>query len=225
MLFAFMALSIGVFGALYLLHDRLIVTLFGPRSLVLNHFTKVALATFALIGAVAVLPPWGFGEPLEPNRNLGSWIAVLPIALFAVFIQTSAEEILFRGYIQQNLAARFRSPMIWMLVPSLLFGLAHYDPVYAGENAWVLVIWAGLFGLAMADLTARAGNLGPAMAVHFVNNVSAILIVSLPGKLDGASLYVLPFAMSDTEMIRAWIPVDFALSFVMWLVARLAIRR
>lgn len=225
LLFAFSGLSLGVFGILYFIHDRLVTTLFGPRAQLLNHFITVCLAVSALTVVVAILPPWGFGDPLIPNRALGSWIAVLPIALLGIFVQISAEEILFRGYLQQNLAARFRSPLVWMLVPSILFGFAHYDPEYAGENAWILMIWAGLFGLAMADLTARAGNLGPAMAIHFVNNVSAILIVSMPGELDGAALYVLPFAMSDVELIRAWMPVDFALSFVMWLVARLVIRR
>ena len=83
----------------------------------------------------------------------------------------------------------------------------------------------GLFGAAMADLTARAGNLGPAIAVHFVNNALALLVVALPDQLGGAALYLLPFGMSDVEVMRAWMPVDFVTTCLMWLVARLAIRR
>ena len=150
---------------------------------------------------------------------------VLPIALLAVLVQSSAEEIIFRGYLQQQLGARFRSPWVWMVVPSVLFALAHYDPQAAGENVWLIVIWAGFFGAAMADLTARAGNLGPAIAVHFVNNALALLVVALPDQLGGAALYLLPFGLSDVEAMRAWMPVDFVTTFVMWLVARLAIRR
>jgi hypothetical protein len=89
----------------------------------------------------------------------------------------------------------------------------------------LVVIWAGLFGAAMADLTARAGNLGPAIAVHFINNVMALLIVALPDQLGGAALYLLPFGMSDAEAMRAWMPADFFTTFVMWLVARLTILR
>ncbi|MBD0866552.1 MAG: hypothetical protein GDA36_13690 [Rhodobacteraceae bacterium] len=36
----------------------------------------------------------------------------------------------------------------------------------------------------MADLTARAGMLDPALAVHFANNVGALLFVLLPNNLN-----------------------------------------
>lgn len=225
LLFSFFAMTIGVFGALYLLHNRSPQTIFGPRRLLVSHFGKVCFGVVTLLVVIAILPPWGVGEPLVDNRAFGPWLLALPISLLAVLIQTSAEEILFRGYLQQQLAARFRSRWIWMMLPSLLFALAHYDPVGAGENAWLLVLWAGVFGLAMADLTARAGNLGPAIAIHFVNNAMALLVIALPDQLGDAALYLLPFGMSDVEMMRAWLPVDFVTICIMWLVGRLMIRR
>ena len=82
-----------------------------------------------------------------------------------------------------------------------------------------------MFGVLTADLTARAGTLGPAIALHFINNVSAMLIVSLPDDLSGLALYVVPFSLEDTAAVRAWLPVDFALMIVFWLAARLAIKR
>jgi membrane protease YdiL (CAAX protease family) len=224
-LFGFVSASLGVFGVLYFVHDRVAATVFGSMDDLKRDLFLVGLAVSGLMLVIAILPPWGFGDPLIPNRAFGSWLVVLPIALLGVLIQSSAEEILFRGYLQQQLAARFKSPLIWMVLPSILFALAHYDPDGAGENAWLFVVWAGLFGLMMADLTARAGNLGPAIAVHFVNNAMALLIVSLPDELGGASLFLLPFDMADVEEMRAWMPVDFAMTFVIWLAARLAIRR
>jgi membrane protease YdiL (CAAX protease family) len=225
LLFSFLAVTVGVTGALYLLHNRPAQTVFGPLGVLINHFVRVCFGIVALLVVVTVLPPWDVGEPLIDNRAFGPWLMVLPIALLAVLIQSSAEEILFRGYLQQQLGARFRSRWVWMVLPSVLFGFAHYDPVTAGENAWLMVLWAGVFGLVMADLTARAGNLGPAIAVHFVNNAMALLIVSLPDQLGDAALYLLPFGMSDADLVRAWLPVDFATTFIMWLVARLMIRR
>jgi membrane protease YdiL (CAAX protease family) len=225
MLFSFVTATLGVFGALYFVHDRLAATVFGPWQTVIDHFTKVSVGIITLLVVVAVLPPWGYGGPLIANQAFGPWLMVLPIALVAVFVQSSAEEILFRGYLQQQLGARFRSPWVWMVVPSVLFAFAHYDPQTAGENAWLIVIWAGLFGVAMADLTARAGNLGPAIAIHFINNAMALLVVALPDQLGGAALYLLPFGLSDVDAMRTWMPVDFVTTFVMWLIARLAIRR
>jgi membrane protease YdiL (CAAX protease family) len=219
------AITLGVFAALYYVHDRLAGTVFGPWGLALDQFNKVCFGIVVLLVVIGVLLPWGFGAPLVANQAFGAWLMVLPIALLAVFIQAGAEEILFRGYLQQQLAARFRSPWVWLVVPSVLFALAHYDPQTAGKNAWLIVIWAGLFGVAMADLTARAGNLGPAIAVHFINNVMAVLVVALPDQLGSAALYLLPFGMSDVDAIRALMPADFVTTIVMWLVARLTILR
>jgi membrane protease YdiL (CAAX protease family) len=222
---SFVTMAAGVFVIVRLLHKRSIASLFGPFLSVRRDFMRVTLLLIGLMIAVLVLPPWDMGEPLTQNLRWGLWITLLPLSLIGVLIQTSAEEILFRGYIQQQLAARFNSPIIWMVLPSALFALGHYVPAEAGENAWMVALWAGIFGILMADLTARAGNLGPAMAVHFVNNVIALLIVSLPDSLYGLALFLAPYSMQDTDMVRQWMPVDFAFMLCSWLVARLAIRR
>lgn len=224
LLSGFLVMTLAVFAVLKTLHRRPARSLFGPFHLAKSHFVAVTIAMCILLAVTLVLPPWGYGEPLVPNLAFGKWIMFLPLALVAVLIQTSAEEILFRGYIQQQLAARFKSPIVWMLLPSILFGLLHYDPEAAGENTMIVVVWAMAFGMMMADLTARSGSLGPAMAVHFVNNASAMLLISMSGNLDGISLYVLPFGMDDTEIMRSWLFVDFGFICVCWLTARLAIK-
>lgn len=204
---------------------RAALGLVGPVRQALAQFWRVS-RILALLGVVLfVLPPWDMGAPLERNLALSRWLLLLPLSLIAVLIQVAAEEILFRGYIQQALAARFSSPLIWMVLPSALFALGHYLPVEAGENAVAIALWAGLFGCLMADLTARAGTLGPAIAVHLFNNVIALLLVALPGGLSGLALYLVPFGMSDTEQMRAWLVVDFATMLVTWLAARVALRR
>ncbi len=221
--FGFVSLSVAV--TVGLLHRRPVRSLFGPDRPFLSQFAAVCVMLLLLNAVLFILPPWDLGGALVPNMELGRWVLLLPLSLLAVLVQSSAEEILFRGYIQQQLAARFRSPLIWMVLPSVLFALGHYLPNSAGENALLVAIWAGMFGMLMADLTARSGTLGPAIALHFIHNVSAILLISLPDNLAGLALYVMPFSFDDADLIRAWLPVDFALMLVFWLAARLAIRR
>lgn len=225
MLFTFAFMTMSVMVVLRLIHRRGLLSLLGPLPLAVRQFRAVFVALLVLGLVVFVLPPWDMGGAIKPNLPIGLWTALLPLSLLAVFVQVSAEELLFRGYIQQQLAARFRSPLIWMVLPSALFAVGHYMPEEAGENAMMIAIWAGVFGVLMADITARAGSLGPAIALHLYNNITAILIVSLPGDLSGLALYVAPFGLEDTAAVRAWLPVDFAHMFVAWLVARLAIRR
>ena len=224
-LFTFGLITLSVALVVRLLHRRAMRSLLGPGRPFLRQFTQGCVMLSLLTVVLFILPPWDMGESYVPNMALGDWLLLLPLSLLAVLVQSSAEEVLFRGYIQQQLAARFRSPLIWMVLPSALFGCLHYMPATAGENAFLVAIWAGIFGLLMADLTARSGTLGPAIALHFINNVSAILIISLPDNLAGLALYVAPFSLDNTELLRAWLPVDFMLMLVFWLAVRLAIRR
>jgi membrane protease YdiL (CAAX protease family) len=224
-LFSFVMMLISPAIVVRILHRRSALSLFGPLTVAIPQFFTVTVMLIALGLVVAILPPWDMGGPLVPNMPFGRWALFLPLSLLAVLVQVSGEEVFFRGYIQQQLAARYRTPWMWMVLPSLLFGLGHYIPAAAGENALTIAIWAGVFGLLMADLTARAGSIGPAIAVHFCNNVSAILIISMPDQLSGLALYLAPFGLEDAEMLGAWLPVDFAMMFVSWLAARLALRR
>ncbi|MDP5219979.1 CPBP family intramembrane metalloprotease [Ruegeria sp. 2205SS24-7] len=221
--FGFMTL--GVVLAARQLQRRGLQSVTGDYRQMVRQFWQVVRLLFLLMLAVFLLPPYDFGAPLTPNLSLGSWLALLPLSLLAVLIQVSAEEILFRGYLQQSLAARFRSPLVWMLVPSILFAIGHYSPEQAGENALLIVGLTGLFGLLMADITARAGTLGPAIALHFANNVVALLIVGFPDMLSGLALYLTPFDMSDTGTLRLWLLVDLIMMVCAWLVARIAMRR
>lgn len=217
-------LSVTAALVVIMVHKRRPWSLIGVPSLAVRQFLAVLFAMFVLTAALWVLPPYDFGAPLTRNMDFGRWVALLPVALLAVLVQTSAEEVFFRGYIQQQLAARFRTPLVWMLVPAALFGVGHYLPDSAGSNATTIALWATVFGLLMADLTARSGTLGPAMAVHFANNVSAMVLTATPDEMSGLALYVLPFGISDEAQMAAWLPVDFGFMFVSWLAARLAIR-
>lgn len=225
LLLSFGLMTLAVIVALRVAHHRGFLEVLGDISLLRRQFTAVLTLLILVNAVVLLLPPWGLDEPLQVNVAFGAWVMVLPFALLAVLVQVSSEEILFRGYLQQQLAARFSTPAVWVLVPSLLFGWGHYMPAEAGENAMHIVVWAVIFGILMADLTARAGTLGPAIAVHLMNNLVAILFIAMPDSLSGLALYLTPFDMSDGAAVRAWLPVDFAMMIVSWLAARLALRR
>lgn len=223
-LFQLGLLAVAVSMVVIMVHKRRPFSLIGEPGPALRQFVAVLVAMLLLTAVIWILPPYDYGAPLQRNMAFGRWLLLLPVALVAVLLQSGAEEVFFRGYIQQQLGARFRSPLLWMLVPAALFAFGHYQPDGAGSNAWTIVAWAMLFGILMADLTARSGTLGPAIAVHFANNISAIILTSVPDEMSGLALYVLPFGMSDEAQMAAWLPADFGFLLVSWLVARLALR-
>ncbi len=148
---------------------------------------------------------------MRPNLPLAVWFKWLPVALPLLFVQITAEELIFRGYLQQELAARYSSPKIWLLVPSLVFGALHWDTEQFGQNAWLLVVGTTLFGVFAADITARTGNLGAAIGLHFVNNFFALFVTAIDGSMTGLGLYLTPFTPDNHDLMRMLLLWDIGL--------------
>lgn len=222
LLLTFVGMALGAFAATRWLHKRPVATLFGPTQIVLRDFAMGfgIFAAFALPGILWFL----FTLDLTPNTPWHIWLLFLPLALIGLLIQTGAEEMVFRGYMQQQLAARFASRWVWMVLPSVIFGLVHYAPDEMGDSVWFLVFVTGFFGLVMADLTARSGALGMAWGLHFANNLFAILLFTTGEALDGLALYRLPFTVSDTQAILPLLAVDLIGMVLVWAACRYALR-
>ncbi|MGH1463822.1 MAG: lysostaphin resistance A-like protein [Cognatishimia sp.] len=223
-LFSFLTSVAALWVVLRVMHQRGLRSLLGPLPLVYKDFFRVLRFGLVMVAVILILP---LPEAMRPHFNLSfaQWLPWLMFGLAAVLVQVSTEELIFRGYLQSQLAARSSHPFVWMVLPSLLFGFLHYSPDTYGENALLIVIWSMAFGCAAADLTARTGSLGPAIALHFVNNVSAILIVSMHSHWDGLALLSVPYAPQNTEILRAALWTEALALLCLWLVARIAIRR
>lgn len=216
-LLSFVGLVLGVALAARVFQQRGLSGLFGPDPVEFRlHFTIAATAVLTL---AVLVQAYGlaFSQP-QSHLPLLTWLGWLPVSLTLILIQSASEELLFRGYLQSQLAARFRSPLVWWLLPSLLFGLLHYDPSGYGPNAWLVVADTALFGLVAADLTARTGNLGAAIGLHFVNNAMAILFIAPAGDMNGLALNVTSFGVNDWDAMRTALLSDMAVIVVGYLV-------
>ena len=218
---SFAGLALGTALAARLLHGRGAATLLGPRGFQPRAFALgvAAVATVALLSSAATL---AFGAPLR-QTSLGAWMRLLPLALPLVLLQTAAEETLFRGYLLQSLAARFRSPLAWALAPALAFGALHWNGPALGRDAWLAVAAAAAIGLAFADVTARTGNLSAAIGLHFGNNVAALLIVAMPGPTGALGFWLAP--VDAAHPMRAWLLADIATTLAAWGLFRLVLAR
>ena len=223
-LLTFWGMAAGVALAVRFVHRRPFTSLIGPD---LAAAWRQGLRCFGLvlglflIGAALLF----VFDPPRPNLAPGIWLAWLLLALALVFVQVSAEELVFRGYLLQQLAARFRSPLVWGVLPAVLFAVVHLNPADHGANALWVVGAIGLFALAATDLTVRAGNLGPAIAFHFANNIIALLLVSLDGPMTGFALYTTAFAADDVEALRPWLLLDAAGVVLAWLLCRVVVAK
>ena len=171
------------------LHKRSLFSLISPSQKIDWRLWQIGAITITLILCVSVALSFATGD-LTQQYTISKWIPVALLMVVITFFQTAAEELLFRGYILQQLAARFQSRWIWLVLPSVAFGAAHYQPALFGNNAILVVLHAALLGIVAGDLTARLGNLSAAMGLHFANNAIALILVGAYGQLSGAALYV-----------------------------------
>ncbi len=223
LLFTFVGMALGPIITVRLLHKRPAASLFGPRVRVIRDFA-VAAGTVGLIYGLAMIF-WTARHDAVPQLDFSLWLSFLPLAIVALLIQTGAEELVFRGYLMQQLAARFRSPLIWMVFPALIFGAVHFDPTTSGDNVWLIIAAAGLFGLVATDLTAVTGSIGAAWGFHFANNFAALLIVAVDGTIPGLALYLTPYGTEDIATLRPLILLDLLTLAIAWFLVRRILRR
>ncbi len=97
-------------------------------------------------------------------------------------------------------------------------------------------IWATCLGLACADLTARTGTIGAAVGLHVSNNLFALTYVGIQDwPATGLMLFLYPYqdpyaydyslASFFTLPTMIELVVSLMMIAVMWLAARVAIRR
>jgi uncharacterized protein len=197
----------GTWVALRLIHRRRLSSLMGITGRLSWHDLASSFAVWFVVclGSSALFSATDLTE-LRDGIELVDWIiALLPFSLW-ILMQSSAEELVFRGYLQQSLAQRFPNWLVWAALPTLVFTLLHWDgDATPSMNAAILVSGA-VFSVAMTLLVCATGNLGAAFGAHCANNVVAILFFGSDADYQWAALYIGPPVQDPS-----WTPADAAL--------------
>ncbi len=138
------------------------IALFVPAAILLG------MAAHALQSSLLAPPP----EMMKTvvGRTVSFYALILSIA----FVPAVCEELLYRGFLYQSFAARWRP--IWAVVASAaLFSIAHLN-IYQVLPLFVL-------GVLLALVARFSGGLLAAMLVHFCNNSFAIVMEAYKEKI------------------------------------------
>jgi membrane protease YdiL (CAAX protease family) len=188
-LLTFAGIWVGVWLAMKAVHRERLGRLLGnsgriSRSGFLNGFAAVLLTSVLTEICMYPMSP----GIVRGSISLPSWlIFLLPVTVLG-FVQTSAEELLFRGYFLRGLAYRFRSPIAWALLPALAFTVFHWNTAAPlAMNIGVFVSIAA-FAAMLVLLVYATGNLGAAMGAHLGNNLTGFLLISHDSSLSAFAL-------------------------------------
>jgi uncharacterized protein len=113
------------------------------------------------------------------------------VALVLTPLQTTTEELVFRGYVMQGLGLIVKAPAGVAVLSAIIFALPHllnpevqqHGPVLLGASYFVI-------GLLLAAVTLRDGRLELAIGVHAANNLLLVLVANYDGSvLESESIF------------------------------------
>jgi uncharacterized protein len=180
----------GILIAVTLIHQR------HPRTLI----TAREKLSWRRVGHgfVAGFVPWvllgGLGQYLlypdtfSFNSDLKTFALFVPIALILTAIQTTTEELFFRGYIVQGASLIWSNRVFLAIVSAAIFTLPHATNPESQEGGWI-GMFLGLFvgtGLLYAIVSLIDGTTELAIGAHFANNIAYFLVFNWSGSFFAA---------------------------------------
>lgn len=187
---SFAGIWIGTWIAMRFIHRERLSALFGnSKRISRDGFFKglIAVLLTSLLSEALIYP-------LQPEVGRGAiglmaWLAALvPITLLA-FLQTSSEELLFRGYLPRGLARRFGSPIIWGILPLVAFTALHWNGANSLAINICIMVSIGAFAIVLMALVYATGNLGAAFGAHLANNLTGFLLISHQESYNAFALF------------------------------------
>lgn len=177
--FAFMVFLLALYIAVRFIHQREFISLITPRSQVkIERIVQGFLLWFILLGIACAIEYALFPQSYEFSYNPSKFFLFLPFALLLTPIQTSVEELFFRGYLMQTASLITRIRWIPVGFSSLIFAAIHLGNPEVESNFFILALFYLGLAFFLALITVKDNSLELALGVHAANNLFTILLVN-----------------------------------------------
>lgn len=157
--------------------------------------TWIGFAVFAVISLLMGIPDFIINrDAYSFTWSASDFLPFFLVALTLLPIQTTSEELFFRGWLQQWLDNGKRSQWVISTVGGVLFALPHMaNPEVAGNELLFPIISYGAVGFMFAWVTYRDRTLEMAIGAHFANNLLSSLVVSTEdSSIPSVSIFTTP---------------------------------
>ena len=194
-LISFLPLLIATLLAYRIFLKKNIKSLFTSRDAYSYKRTWIGFASLALIlsafGSFDLILNW---DSYTFSFKASTFLPYLLIAFTLLPIQTTAEELFFRGWIQRWLDNGKKKQWSISILSGAIFSLPHLaNPEVAGNELIFPIISYGATGFMLAWVTYRDKSLELAIGAHFANNLlAALLVSSQDSALPSVSLLSVP---------------------------------
>jgi membrane protease YdiL (CAAX protease family) len=171
---------LGLWFGLRFIHERKFLSIITPFEKI--NWQKV-LFSFGLWMGLTILIEVVFflasPDTYSINFQPGKFIGLLLVSLLFLPIQTSFEELFFRGYLMQGIAQWAPFRLIPLIITSVLFGSLHFmNPEVQAFGVGVTMAYYIGVGLFLGIITLMDDSLELALGIHAATNIFGALFVT-----------------------------------------------
>jgi membrane protease YdiL (CAAX protease family) len=170
---------VGLLISIKFIHKRAIKTVITSRNSIDWKRVFYAFGLWFTVSIILMLIAYSLApEDLIWNFKLIPFLILVIISFLFIPLQTSFEELLFRGYLMQGLGVLVKNKWLPLLLTSAVFGLLHgANPEVAKLGYGLMVYYIGT-GLFFGIITLMDEGTELALGLHAANNIVAAIFVT-----------------------------------------------
>ena len=180
LLFSYVVALGGVYFVVRFLHHQTFKSIITGRKQIDWKRVLFSFLLWSLFTVVSTLVTYYLNpSDFEINFQLVPFLILLVIATLLIPIQTTVEELVFRGYLMQGFANLAQNKWLPLLATSVIFGLLHLSNPEVSKLGNIIMVYYIGTGLLLAVMTLMDDGMELALGFHAANNlVGALLITS-----------------------------------------------
>ena len=178
-LISFVFALVGLYFVVRKLHNQSFISVVTSRNKIDWKRVFFAFGIWALFSSSMIVTSY-FVDPSEIKLqfNLIPFLILAVITLVLMPIQTSTEELVFRGYLMQGFFTLARNKWFPLVMTSVIFGTMHiFNPEVQKMGYLILVYYIGT-GLFLGIITLMDEGTELALGFHAANNMMAALLIT-----------------------------------------------
>ncbi|WP_375239558.1 lysostaphin resistance A-like protein [Aurantibacter sp.] len=179
LLLSFVFALLGLWIAVKFLHKQTLKIIITTRNKIDWKRFGFAFIFWGIISVVMIYADYTSNpENYEWNFELNRFLILCIIAIILVPIQTSVEELVFRGYLMQGFGFLAKNRWFPLVMTSVIFGGMHIFNPEVGKLGYSIMIYYIGTGLFLGILTLMDEGMELPLGFHAANNLFTALLVT-----------------------------------------------
>lgn len=179
LLLMFVFAMAGIFLVVKYLHKQTMKTIITTRKNIdwsRVFFSFILWSTITV--ATTLITFYSQNSELQWNFNPEKFAVLAVIAILMIPIQTSVEELVFRGYLMQGFGRLSFNKLFPLIMTSSIFGLMHITNPEVSKLGYIVMIYYIGTGFFLGILTLMDEGLELSLGFHAANNLLGALLVT-----------------------------------------------